>query len=71
MNLFSRPIQNIPTSESWFFFNACLTQWFSSQGFVVGFSGSKIFCLHIYSMSSVDVPQSASMYQYLEKKLFR
>ncbi|XP_078340376.1 intraflagellar transport protein 122 homolog isoform X6 [Crassostrea virginica] len=41
------------------------------QGFVVGFSGSKIFCLHIYSMSSVDVPQSASMYQYLEKKLFR
>ncbi|XP_061187800.1 intraflagellar transport protein 122 homolog isoform X3 [Saccostrea echinata] len=41
------------------------------QGFVVGFSGSKIFCLHIYSMSSVDVPQSASMYQYLEKKLFK
>ncbi|KAK3103245.1 hypothetical protein FSP39_017787 [Pinctada imbricata] len=41
------------------------------QGFVVGFSGSKIFCLHVYSMSSVDVPQSASMYQYLEKKLFR
>ncbi|KAJ8301312.1 hypothetical protein KUTeg_021173 [Tegillarca granosa] len=41
------------------------------QGFVVGFSGSKIFCLHVYSMSSVDVPQSASMYQYLEKKFFR
>ncbi|XP_052282617.1 intraflagellar transport protein 122 homolog isoform X3 [Dreissena polymorpha] len=41
------------------------------QGFVVGFSGSKIFCLHIYSMSSVDVPQSAPMYQYLEKKLFK
>ncbi|XP_069142693.1 intraflagellar transport protein 122 homolog isoform X2 [Argopecten irradians] len=41
------------------------------QGFVVGFSGSKIFCLHVYSMSSVDVPQSASMYQYLEKKFFK
>jgi len=41
------------------------------QGFVVGFSGSKIFCLHVYSMSAVDVPQSAPMYQYLEKKLFR
>ncbi|WAR26649.1 IF122-like protein [Mya arenaria] len=41
------------------------------QGFVVGFSGSKIFCLHIYSMSAVDVPQSAPMYQYLEKKLFK
>ncbi|XP_064607326.1 intraflagellar transport protein 122 homolog isoform X2 [Liolophura sinensis] len=41
------------------------------QGFVVGFSGSKIFCLHVYAMSSVEVPQSASMYQYLEKKLFK
>ena len=27
------------------------------QGFVVGFSGSKIFCLHFFSMSSIDVPQ--------------
>ena len=41
------------------------------QGFVVGFTGSKIFCLHVYAMSSVEVPQSAPMYQYLEKKLFR
>ena len=41
------------------------------QGFVVGFSGSKIFCLHVYAMSSVEVPQSASMYQYLEKKQFK
>ncbi|CAL4124428.1 unnamed protein product, partial [Meganyctiphanes norvegica] len=37
------------------------------QGFVVGFSGSKIFCLHIYSMSTIEVPQSAPMYQYLDK----
>lgn len=41
------------------------------QGFVVGFTGSKIFCLNIYTMSTVDVPQSAPMYQYLDKKLFR
>ncbi|XP_070558026.1 intraflagellar transport protein 122 homolog [Ptychodera flava] len=41
------------------------------QGFVVGFSGSKIFCLHIYAMSAVEVPQSAPMYQYLEKKMYK
>ncbi len=41
------------------------------QGFVVGFTGSKIFCLHVYAMSSVEVPQSAPMYQYLEKKMFK
>lgn len=40
------------------------------QGFVVGFCGSKIFCLHVYSMTTVDVPQSAPLYQYLEKKMF-
>ncbi|RDD42914.1 Intraflagellar transport protein 122-like protein [Trichoplax sp. H2] len=40
------------------------------QGFVVGFNGSKIYCLHVYSMSAIDVPQSAAMYQYLEKKDF-
>lgn len=27
------------------------------QGFMVGFNGSKIFCLHVYSMSAVEVPQ--------------
>lgn len=27
------------------------------QGFVVGYNGSKIFCLHVYSMSAVEVPQ--------------
>lgn len=40
------------------------------QGFVVGFKGSKIFCLHYVSMQTIDVPQSASMYRYLEKKDF-
>ncbi|XP_033110063.1 intraflagellar transport protein 122 homolog, partial [Anneissia japonica] len=41
------------------------------QGFVVGFCGSKIFCLHVYAMVAVEVPQSAPMYQYLERKQFR
>ena len=30
--------------------------------------GSKIFCLHYVSMQTIDVPQSASMYRYLERK---
>ncbi|XP_013914619.1 PREDICTED: intraflagellar transport protein 122 homolog isoform X2 [Thamnophis sirtalis] len=41
------------------------------QGFVVGYNGSKIFCLHVFSMTAVEVPQSAPMYQYLERKLFK
>ncbi|XP_041711799.1 intraflagellar transport protein 122 homolog isoform X3 [Coregonus clupeaformis] len=41
------------------------------QGFVVGYNGSKIFCLHVYSMSAVEVPQSAPMYQYLERRMFK
>ncbi|XP_014675394.1 PREDICTED: intraflagellar transport protein 122 homolog [Priapulus caudatus] len=41
------------------------------QGFVVGFSGSKIFCLHLYNMTTFEVPQSAPMYQYLEKKNYK
>mmetsp|Transcript_24173 Transcript_24173/g.65451 ORF Transcript_24173/g.65451 Transcript_24173/m.65451 type:complete len:1251 (-) Transcript_24173:228-3980(-) len=40
------------------------------QGFVVGFKGSKIFCLHYVEMKTIDVPQSASLYQYLEKRDF-
>uniref|UniRef100_A0A3B3BRP5 Intraflagellar transport protein 122 homolog n=1 Tax=Oryzias melastigma TaxID=30732 RepID=A0A3B3BRP5_ORYME len=28
------------------------------QGFVVGYNGSKIFCLHVYFMSAVEVPQA-------------
>lgn len=38
------------------------------QGFVVGFIGSKIFSLNYFSMTHVDVPQSVSMVQYLERK---
>ena len=38
---------------------------------MVGFSASKIFCLHYFSMATIDVPQSAPMIQYLERKLYR
>ncbi|XP_046387710.1 intraflagellar transport protein 122 homolog [Ischnura elegans] len=41
------------------------------QGFVVGLCGSKIFCLNIFKMTTIEVPLSAPMYQYLEKKMFR
>eukprot|EP00455_Lapot_gusevi_P044462 TRINITY_DN5556_c0_g8_i1.p1 TRINITY_DN5556_c0_g8~~TRINITY_DN5556_c0_g8_i1.p1 ORF type:complete len:717 (+),score=248.02 TRINITY_DN5556_c0_g8_i1:1-2151(+) len=40
------------------------------QGFVVGFKASKIFCLHFVSMQPIDVPQSASMFRYLERRDF-
>lgn len=40
------------------------------QGFVVGFKGSKIFCLHYISMQTIDVPQSASLYRYMERRDF-
>ena len=33
------------------------------QGFVVGFKGSKIFCLHFVAMHTIDVPQSVSVYR--------
>lgn len=40
------------------------------NGFVVGYCGSRIFCLQVHSMKSIDVPQSAPMYQYLDHKQF-
>ncbi|XP_054721497.1 LOW QUALITY PROTEIN: intraflagellar transport protein 122 homolog [Uloborus diversus] len=40
------------------------------QGFVIGFCGAKVFCLHFNSISTLDIPLSASMYQYMEKKMF-
>mmetsp|Transcript_33085 Transcript_33085/g.104621 ORF Transcript_33085/g.104621 Transcript_33085/m.104621 type:complete len:1177 (+) Transcript_33085:130-3660(+) len=39
------------------------------RGFVVGVRGSKVFCLHYLAMNTVNVPQSAAMYRYLEKKM--
>lgn len=40
------------------------------QGFVIGFCGAKVFCLHFNAISTIDIPLSASMYQYTEKKMF-
>ena len=40
-------------------------------GFVVGFKGSKIFCLTANSMNTIDAPQSSTFYRFLEKKDFQ
>ncbi|RLN15216.1 hypothetical protein BBJ28_00011620 [Nothophytophthora sp. Chile5] len=40
------------------------------QGFVVGFSGSKVFSLNALSVQTIDVPQSAPLYRYLEQNAF-
>jgi intraflagellar transport protein 122 len=37
-------------------------------GVVVGFKGSKIFCLSDTAMNTIDVPQSSTFYRFLEKK---
>lgn len=39
-------------------------------GYVVGFKGSKIFCLNNTTMNTIDVPQSSTFYRFLEKKDF-
>lgn len=38
------------------------------QGFVVGFKGSKVFSLHYLQMHTVDIPQSAGLYRFIERK---
>ncbi|TPX34245.1 hypothetical protein SmJEL517_g03062 [Synchytrium microbalum] len=40
------------------------------QGFVVGFKGSRIFCLNVYAMTTVDIPQTATLENYLEHRDF-
>jgi len=40
------------------------------QGFVVGFKGSKAFCLQYVSMETVDISQSISMFRYAEENKF-
>jgi len=40
------------------------------QGNVVGFKGSTIFSVHLVNMQMIDVPQSATLYRYLEKREF-
>ena len=37
---------------------------------MVGFKGSRIYALHYVALTTVDVPQSASLYRHLEKRDF-
>ncbi|XP_972704.1 intraflagellar transport protein 122 homolog [Tribolium castaneum] len=40
------------------------------MGFVVGLSGAKVFCLNGAAMVTLELPLSAPMYQYIDKKMF-
>lgn len=41
------------------------------QGYVIAFEGPHIYCLEGHKVNKISVPNSAMMYQYLEKKLFK
>ena len=41
------------------------------QGFVVGFKGNKVFCLHYSTMSTLDVPHSHALHRYVERREFQ
>lgn len=40
------------------------------MGFVVGLSGAKVFCLNGSNMVTLELPLSAPMYQYIDKKMY-
>lgn len=40
------------------------------QGVVVGFKGSRIYGLNYVALQAIDVPQSATLYRYIEKRDF-
>ncbi|GMS95607.1 hypothetical protein PENTCL1PPCAC_17781 [Pristionchus entomophagus] len=40
------------------------------DAFVVGFTGNRVYCLHLYMMRGVEVPYSTQLYQYIESGLF-
>ncbi|XP_060520600.1 intraflagellar transport protein 122 homolog [Cylas formicarius] len=39
-------------------------------GFVVGLSGSRVFCLNGTTMNATDLPLSAPMYQFVERRMY-
>ncbi|KRX19215.1 Intraflagellar transport protein -like protein [Trichinella nelsoni] len=39
-------------------------------GLVVGFSGSQVFCLYLYAMTTIEVPLSFQIQQCIDRKLF-
>ncbi|KAL2917328.1 hypothetical protein HK105_202992 [Polyrhizophydium stewartii] len=39
-------------------------------GFVVGFKGPRIFCLNVYTMTTIDIPQTPALDRYMEKDDF-
>eukprot|EP00817_Percolomonadidae_sp_ATCC50343_P007795 CAMPEP_0117420108 /NCGR_PEP_ID=MMETSP0758-20121206/1516_1 /TAXON_ID=63605 /ORGANISM="Percolomonas cosmopolitus, Strain AE-1 (ATCC 50343)" /LENGTH=951 /DNA_ID=CAMNT_0005201535 /DNA_START=652 /DNA_END=3504 /DNA_ORIENTATION=- len=41
------------------------------KGFVVGFKASKVFGLHFVNMSTIDIPQSASLHRYIQNEDFK
>ncbi|CAG9763966.1 unnamed protein product [Ceutorhynchus assimilis] len=41
------------------------------SGFVVGLTGSKVFCLNGSNMNTIELPLSTPMYQFLEKNQFK
>ncbi|XP_057655488.1 intraflagellar transport protein 122 homolog isoform X2 [Diorhabda carinulata] len=40
------------------------------SGFVVGLTGSKVFCLNGFSMNTLELPLSTPMYEYIDKRMY-
>lgn len=40
------------------------------NGFVVGLTGSRVFCLYGSNMTTLELSLSTPMYQYIEKKMY-
>ena len=41
------------------------------QGFVVGFTGTRVYSLKLFSVQTIEVPLSSSMHQYLDKRDYK
>ncbi|GMT24409.1 hypothetical protein PFISCL1PPCAC_15706 [Pristionchus fissidentatus] len=49
---------------------APFVQRMQTDAFVVGFTGNRVYCLHLYMMRGVEVPYSTQLYQYIENAQF-